>query len=81
MGGDLCSLIGTDDLRPPTLSYSISHIIHTALCLQTIRDAPCYILSGIDINNGHTIHKPLSHGDIGDVDIPHLVKLFNIEIS
>lgn len=81
MGIELYSLIGIDDPGPPMFPDGIFQDIHTALRLQTIGDAPSHDLSGIYINHGGTIHKTFSHGNIGDIDTPHLVGPVDMQVS
>lgn len=47
--------------------------------LHTVRNVPADDKPAVFINNGHQIHKSTLHGNIADIDLPHLFRPDNVQ--
>src|SRR5690625_6631157 len=47
--------------------------------LHAIGDIPAYTIPAVHIDNRYQIHKPTSHRNITDVDLPNLIGPDNIQ--
>ena len=72
--GVLGALVRVNNLRTSIVVDSRLEYLHTPGSLQRVAQPPGQYFSAIHIHDGSQIHESLSHGDVGDVRTPYLIR-------
>ena len=74
LAGELRSLVGVEDLRGSIAPDSLLDGFCAKVGLHGVGYLPGEDLAAVPVHDGHQIHEPSFHGDVGYVGRPHLVR-------
>lgn len=73
IGGELAALIRVDDLWFSILGNGLFNGLYAPLGGHGITQAPSHHIARMHVYDGEQLHEAPCHGDVGDVDGPHLI--------
>jgi len=73
VAGKLSALVGVEDFRPSVAAQGLLEGINAKVGLQGIGNAPGEDFAAVPVHDGHKVHEPMGHGDVGDIRGPDLI--------
>ena len=71
--GELRALVGVEDLRAPVTDQGLLEGLDTKVRLKGIGNPPGQNFAAVPVHDGHKVHKPTFHWNVGDIGSPDLV--------
>ena len=73
VAGKLSTLVGVEDFRPSVATQGLLEGINTEVGLKGIGNPPGQDFAAVPVHDGHKVHEPMGHGDVGDIRGPDLI--------
>ena len=79
LAGELASMVGVEYLRASVPQECLLSDFRAPFRLHRVAQAPAHDATAEHVNDGCEVHKTVTHRDVGDVHLPHLIRTDDVE--
>jgi hypothetical protein len=81
VAGELCSLVGVEDLRFSITIQGFLEGLITEIRVQGIGKPLGQDFAAMPVHDRHQVHKATGHGNVGDIGSPNLIGMIDPQVS
>ena len=81
VAGKLSPLVGVENLRAPVAAQGLLEGLDTKVRLKGIGNPPGQNFTAVPVHDGHKVHKPAFHWNVGDIGGPNLIGPIDAQAS